>query len=227
MKLSAQIFEPISYQPTAASCVSRFSILWNTVGSRQIKRYNDGVKITKEQESAVIGMVLGDAYLQKTGELNARLRLEQQADHAEYLIWKAHLLPQLFQEKPTFLKRVHPQTHREYSYVRQQSNASPHLGRIRKIFYPDGKKKIPESLPKWLKSDIGFAIWFYDDGYYFKRDRAFYLYLGTVSPEEADIAHGTLEKNFSLKNTILNKKKERVRDLFSCERAGKKSCTSF
>lgn len=153
-------------------------------------------------------MVLGDAYLQKTGELNARLRLEQQADHAEYLIWKAHLLPQLFQGKPTFLKRVHPQTHREYSYVRQQSNASPHLGRIRKIFYPDGKKKIPESLPKWLKSDIGFAIWFYDDGYYFKRDRAFYLYLGTVSPEEADIAHGTLEKNFSLKNTILNKKKK-------------------
>jgi hypothetical protein len=171
-------------------------------------RYNDGVKITKEQESAIIGMVLGDAYLQKTGELNARLRLEHRGDHAEYLVWKARLLPQLFQGKPTFLKRIHPQTHREYSYVRQQSNAGSYLGRIRKIFYPDGRKKIPKSLSRWLKSDIGFAIWFYDDGYYFKRDRAFYLYLGTVSPEEANSAHETIERNFDLRNTILNKKKK-------------------
>lgn len=151
-------------------------------------------------------MVLGDAYLQKTGELNARLRLEHQADHAEYLIWKAQLLPQLFQGKPTFLDRVHPQTHRTYSYVRQQSNASAYLGKIRKLFYPDGKKKIPESLARWLKSEIGFAIWFYDDGHYFVRDRAFYLYLGAVSLAEAEIVHKTLEKNFDLKNTILNKK---------------------
>ena len=151
-------------------------------------------------------MVLGDAYLQKTGELNARLRLEHRADHAEYLIWKASLLPQLFQGKPIFLDRVHPQTHRTYSYVRQQSNAGPYLGKIRKVFYPDGKKKIPESLPKLLKSDIGFAIWFYDDGHYFLRDRAFYLYLGTVSLHEAEIVHETLGKNFDLKNIILNKR---------------------
>jgi hypothetical protein len=150
-------------------------------------------------------MVLGDAYLQKTGELNARLRLEHQADHAEYLIWKAKLLPQLFQGKPTFLNRIHPHAHRTYSYVRQQSNASAYLRKIRKLFYPDGKKKFPSSLSKWLKSDIGFAIWFYDDGHYFVRDRAFYLYLGTVSLAEANIVHETLEKNFDLKNTILNK----------------------
>ena len=164
--------------------------------------------MTKIQESAIVGMILGDAYLQKTGELNARLRLEHRADHADYLIWKAHLLPQLFQGKPTFLKRIHPQTHQTYSYVRQQSNASPYLGKMRKLFYPYGKKKFPESLTEWLKSDIGFAIWFYDDGYYFLRDRAFYLYLGTVSRREARIVHETLEKNFDLENTILDKGKK-------------------
>ena len=160
-------------------------------------------------------MVLGDAYLQKTGELNARLRFEHRSDHAKYLVWKTHLLPQLFQGKPTFLKRVHPQTHRTYSYVRQQSNAGPYLGKIRKLFYPDGKKKIPESLTKWLKSDIGFAIWFYDDGYYFARDRAFYLYLGTVSFEEAEIVHRALQKNFNLQNTILNKRKKGYNQMVS------------
>ena len=99
------------------------------------------MKINKEQESALIGMVLGDAYLQKTGERNARIRLEHRADHSEYLVWKTRLLPQLFQGKPIFLNRKHPKTQRIYSYVRQQSNASPYVGKIRKLFYPDGKKK--------------------------------------------------------------------------------------
>ena len=153
-------------------------------------------------------MVLGDAYLQKTGTLNARLRLEHRADHREYLIWKTQLLPHLFQGAPTFLDRVHPNTHRTYSYVRQQSNASPYLGKIRMLFYPDGKKKIPESLARWLKSDIGFAVWFYDDGYYYVRDRSLYLYLGTVTRHEAEIAHATLRTNFDLHSTITDKKQK-------------------
>lgn len=166
------------------------------------------MKINKEQESALVGMVLGDAYIQKTGEQNARLRLEHQADHSEYLIWKTRLLPQLFQGKPVFLRRIHPETHRMYFYVRQQSNASPLLGKIRKVFYPDGKKEIPESLGKWLRSDIGFAIWFYDDGYFYVRDRSLYLYLGTVSEREAKIVQATLRKNFDLRNTIADKGKK-------------------
>lgn len=166
------------------------------------------MKINKEQESALVGMVLGDAYLQKTGEHNARLRLEHRADHSEYLVWKVRLLPKLFQGKPVFLQRIHPQTHRTYSYVRQQSNASPLLGKFRTLFYADGKKKIPESLSARLKSDIGFAIWFYDDGYFYVRDRSLYLYLGTVSEREARIAQATLRKNFDLKSTIANKGKK-------------------
>jgi hypothetical protein len=162
--------------------------------------------INKEQQSALVGMVLGDAYLQKTGARNARLRLEHRADHAEYLVWKTRLLPHLFQGKPVLLKRVHPKTGRTYSYVRQQSNASPILGKLRTLFYGNGKKAIPEQLEKLLKSDIGFAIWFYDDGYYFARDRAFYLYLGRVSKREAGIARDALERDFGLKSTILDKK---------------------
>ena len=40
----------------------------------------------------------------------------------------------LFQGKPVFLDRVHPKTNTTYHYVRQQSNASPVLGKIRTIF---------------------------------------------------------------------------------------------
>ena len=166
------------------------------------------MKINQEQESALIGMILGDAYVQKTGSRNARLRLEQQAAHREYLIWKTHLLKGLFQGKPTMLKRIHPKTQKTYSYVRQQSNASPYLGKLRALFYPNGKKQIPEKLYQWLVSDIGFAVWFYDDGYYYVRDRSLYLYLGTVSRKEATIAKDVLRKRFNLQSTIADKGKK-------------------
>jgi hypothetical protein len=164
--------------------------------------------INKEEQSAAIGMILGDGYLQKTGARNARLRLEHRADHAEYLVWKTRLLPKLFQGKAAFLKRMHPKTKHSYSYVRQQSNASPWLGKLRSLFYGEGRRTIPQNLPKLLKSDIGFAVWFYDDGYYFVRDRAYYLYLGTVRQEEAETARVTLNRNFGLKSRVLNKKQK-------------------
>lgn len=164
------------------------------------------MKLTKEQEAAIIGMILGDGYLQPTGQKNARLRLEHKADHAQYLAWKAKLLPQLFQGPPVFLKRIHPITKKEYAYVRQQSNSSPVLGKLRNIFYPGGKKQIPKDLAKYLKSPIAIAIWYFDDGYYYPRDHCAYIYLGRVSAEEAEIARAAIRSCFDLQARILDKK---------------------
>ena len=102
------------------------------------------MNLTKRQQSAVIGMILGDGYLQATGAKNARLRLEQSVKQNDYLLWKAALLPVLFQGKPVLLNPIHPKTKATYQYARQQSNASPVLGDLRKLFYPRGCKKIPD-----------------------------------------------------------------------------------
>ncbi len=166
------------------------------------------MRITKNQQAALTGMILGDGYVQATGARNARLRLEHRADHRAYLVWKTKLLPQIFQGKPKMLERIHPHTRRTYYYARQQSNTSPDLGKMRLLFYPNGKKYIPESLSRWLKSDIAFAIWFYDDGYYDAKDRSVYLYLGTVTRREAEYAHDALRDTYNLQNTIVDKKKK-------------------
>jgi len=166
------------------------------------------MKLNKEQEAAIVGMILGDGYLQKTGENNARLLLEHRADHKDYLIWKTKLLPGLFQGHPTFLERRHPFTKRKYKYVRQQSNSSPLLGKFRKIFYPDGKKHIPENLKKFLKSDIALAIWYFDDGYYYPRDKCAYIYLGKVSKKEANTASEAIRENFLIESRVLDKKQK-------------------
>ena len=162
--------------------------------------------LSREQKSILFGTILGDAYLQKTGKKNARLRLEHGGDQKEYLLWKANKLGKFFQGKAKYLERVHPISKRKYSYWRHQSQSTPYLGKLRNIFYPDGKKKIPEDLEKYLTPPM-LAVWYMDDGYYYLRDRCSYLYLGNVSQGEAEIVTQVLLKKFDIVTRIKQKKK--------------------
>lgn len=163
------------------------------------------MRLTNIQKAALVGAILGDGYLQKTGERNARLRFEHSLKQKEYLEWKTELFPKLFQGKLSFLSRVHPKTRRTYEYVRHQSNSSPVLGRFRKIFYPQDRKRIPEDLADWLVHNIALAIWYFDDGYYYPRDHCAYIYLGRVSQPEAQIANHALKNCFDLNSRVLDK----------------------
>lgn len=163
-------------------------------------------KLTTKQKSVLYGAVLGDGYLQKTGLKNARLRLEHGAKQKDYLFWKANTLALLFQGKPKKVERVHPLTKKKYSYWRHQSQTNAFLGKIRKIFYPQGKKVIPESIAEYL-NPTSFAIWFMDDGYYYQRDKCGYLYLGNITLKEAENLKNALEKKLQLSVRCLKKKK--------------------
>lgn len=164
------------------------------------------MEIPRIQRDILIGTVLGDAYLQKTGEKNARLRLEHGAKQKEYLFWKVNNLRQFFQGKPKYLERMHPITKRTYQYWRHQSQSTPVLGKLRKIFYPEGKKRIPDGIQKLL-TPRSVAVWYMDDGYYYARDRCAYIYLGNVQREEAERVQRAFDKKFDITTRVLVKKK--------------------
>lgn len=164
--------------------------------------------LTKKQQAALVGMILGDGYLQKTGTRNARLRLEHSWKQKDYLEWKIKLLPQLFQGKPKKVERVHPISKRKYVYYRIQSNASPYLGKLRKVFYPENKKVIPENLERYLRHVLGLVVWYCDDGYYYPRDRHSILYLGKVSVKEGKITQRIFRKFIGIQGRIKDKKEK-------------------
>jgi len=164
------------------------------------------ISLSRKQKSILFGIILGDGYLQKTGKKNARLRLEHGGNQKEYLLWKVKELGKFFQSKPKYLERIHAVSKRKYSYWRHQSQSTPYLGKLRNIFYPDGKKKIPEDLERYL-TPITLAVWYMDDGYYYLRDRCSYLYLGNVSQQEAEIVAQTLLKKFDIVTRVKSKKK--------------------
>ncbi len=164
------------------------------------------MRLTKKQQAVLVGTVLGDAFLQKTGAENARLRFEHSSKQKEYLFWKMGIFPRLFQNKPTYIKRTHPKTGRTYSYVRVQSDSSPSLGKWQRVFYPHGKKYIPENLSEIITEPLAIAVWYMDDGYYYGKDRNSYIYLGRVSKQEAQSAKNAVVNTCGARARVYDKK---------------------
>ena len=173
------------------------------------------MKFSKEQKAILVGTILGDAYVQKTGDRNARLRFEHGHKQKDYLFWKVSQFPKLFQGKPKYLERRHPLSHQIYKYWRHQSNSTPELGKWRTVFYSNGKKHMPENLADLLKDPMSLAVWYMDDGYYYDRDKVSYIYLGRVDKKEAEIAKTVIENNFKIFSRVLDKKQKGFAIYFS------------
>lgn len=171
--------------------------------------------MNSRKKAILIGMILGDAYLQKTGEKNARIRLEHCEKQKDYLEWKGSQFPEFFLGKPSEIKRFNPVFKKEYKYIRWQSNASPEIGKFRQIFYQNGQKIIPEELSKLLTLPLSLAVWFMDDGYFYPRDKMAYIYIPKLSIEEQERLLETLKNNFSLEVKIKVKKRGNLVLVFS------------
>lgn len=171
--------------------------------------------LTRKQEAILIGSLLGDAFLQKTGAQNARLRYEHGGKQKEYLLWKMKAFPRLFQGKPSHLTRAHPTTKATYEYWRAQSSATPEFGKWCAVFYPEGKKRIPANVAEFLMEPLALAVWYMDDGYYNPKDKNSFLYLGRISREETEYACEALAKNFGLSPRAYDKKQKGMALYFS------------
>lgn len=143
------------------------------------------MELNSRQRDILYGMLLGDAYLQKTGSANARLRLEHSFKQLALMAWKFSELEHIFQSEPKRLERIHPATGRVNKYVRVQSYAFPFLGKLREQFYAeDGVKQLPENLEDMLASPLTIAVWYMDDGHYDQRDKSARFYLQAFEPEQ-------------------------------------------
>jgi hypothetical protein len=164
------------------------------------------MQLTKKQTNVLLGTILGDGFLQKTGKKNARLRLEHSQKQSDYVLWKGNIFGRLFQGKPSYLKRVHPESKATYEYCRWQSSSGPALGKWQRYFYPQGKKTVPNDIGSFLTEPIALAVWYMDDGYFNKTDGNSHIYLGRVTRPEAEILQKVALENFGIEAKIYDKK---------------------
>ena len=163
--------------------------------------------MTKRQKQIVIGTILGDAYLQKTGKENARLRLEHGIKQKDYIFWKYKELEKYMQDKPKKLVRFNPVFKKEYIYYRCQSHSSPIFGKLRRKFYLDSKKIIPSDIKQLLNEPLVLAVWYMDNGYYYHRDNIASIYLSNFDKNSLNLLLKVFEENFNLFPILKIKKK--------------------
>ena len=162
----------------------------------------------KKQREVLIGLVLGDGFLQATGKKNARLRLEHSAKQKSYLEWKYEVLKNFMQAPPKYIKRFNPVWQRAYEYYRCQTHATPYLGKLKRLFYDGNRKVIPENIQSLLKAPQSLAVWYMDDGNLYHRDKTAEIYLPIYQNVELQRLVATLKANFGLEPKIKIKKKK-------------------
>lgn len=177
--------------------------------------------MNSRKKAILVGMILGNVHLQKTGMKNARIKLEHSEKQKDYLIWKGEQFSEFFQGKPKRLVRFNPVCKKKYVYWRWQSNASPEIGKFHRLFYHNGKKTLPQELSSILVSPLSVAIWFMDDGYFYPRDRKAYIYIPKYSHQELERLITVLKNNFSLEAKIKIKKRGNLVLVFSVQETKK------
>jgi len=161
--------------------------------------------MNERERSIVVGCVLGDGFLQMTGIRNARLRLEHSAKQRSYIAWKWAELKRYVQDRPKRMTRYNPIWRNTYLYYRCQSHSSPQFGKLCAQFYTDHHKRIPVSINKLL-TPLACAVWYMDDGYYYRRDRTAYIYLSHLSQQDIMRLTQALREKFNLSPRLEKKK---------------------
>jgi len=121
--------------------------------------------LSPHQLSAVIGMLLGDAYLNgKARDLN----ITHGAAQVEYLSYKQHLLANLGTSTNHIRRSTVCDDRRGNTYqkVRWGSKQLPVIGWLRTLWRDSvtGRRIIPRDLVNRFFSDFSLAIWYMDDG---------------------------------------------------------------
>jgi len=162
--------------------------------SREIRDLQDRLKITPKQRDVIIGSILGDACLDANvyGK-NYRLQVIQSQKQKAYIDWKFKIFQNWCISEPKFQSRTKSWRFRTVSH--------PSLTEYRRLFYPEGKKRIPSDIDRILKSPLSLAVWFMDDGTKGPRNG---LTLNSQSFTRADNLKLSvcLERNFGLKTSL-------------------------
>lgn len=161
------------------------------------------MKYSKDKTGLLVGMLLGDAYLTKTGCLGIGHSIKQK----DYLLYKKDRLKYFFTFSYT---ERYCGENKQYLECFIRSNITPYLKLMRKIWYKPNKVLSKKMVYKI--SEEGLAYWYLDDGsLLFQRDkekkiesRKGYLNTQGFSYEENVLLQEVLKNKFDI-NTKIHK----------------------
>lgn len=134
-------------------------------------------QVSPEVQSAIVGMILGDASVIRAPSGNGYLQFRHASRQKQYALYKADILREL-----THVQCLDndgypdPRTGKCYPFVNIRTRQHPFYTRLREAFYPTSHKVVD---PFWLRKldERGLAIWYFDDG----TSKEYHCYLATLA----------------------------------------------
>lgn len=154
--------------------------------------------MTKTQKDIIVGTILGDSYIQLSPSGRTHLQIKHADRYKEYVFWMHNNLKDLF---PTSIPRQRKDNFQWYV----NSSFSNELNELHTLFYVDGRKTIPKEIGELLRSPLGLAVWFMDDGtldYRLKDHCAFHLCTNCFTREETQRLIDVLYSNFGIISSL-------------------------
>ena len=119
--------------------------------STDIRNLKNRIKITDVQKAVVIGSILGDGNLSGNwSKTNYRLKISHSVKQRAYLWWKYEILKDFILTKPQVYEKTKSVSFRTISHNE--------FTEFYKLFYPLGKKVIPQNIEELIKNPITIAI---------------------------------------------------------------------
>ncbi len=115
------------------------------------------VNLTREEQSVVVGSLLGDGYIDKHNSLQIEHGIEQ----IDYVDWKFQMLRSIAGKSPRIVSRFDARNRKIYRSVRFYTRCV--MGDFRRMFYDGNRKIVPGNLSEML-DNLALAVWFMDDG---------------------------------------------------------------
>lgn len=114
--------------------------------------------INKECQQVVIGIILGDGYLYPRGILQVE---HAKKDH-EYVLWKHQIMSSIVSGSVSDVKRLDKINNKTNYSCRFYTK--PVFSEYRNLFFPNGKKIVPNNIDQLLNTPLALATLFMDDG---------------------------------------------------------------
>lgn len=136
----------------------------NGVGKLRGRRNKDIHFLTDFQKEVIYGHLLGDGSIIKPkGSVNAHFQITRVNTDEDYLSWTFNILKNFCNyTKYSYRERFDKRTQKIYKSFSFDTRNFPEFTKIYNIWYPNGKKIIPNGL---VLTPTILAIWIADDGH--------------------------------------------------------------
>ena len=165
----------------------------------------DNLVLSKLQKEILVGLLLGDGCLESTKNSQvARLKVDQSLKQSEFVQWLYETFKDFVHTPPKLKQRIRDD--KRYSELVFNTLTHSSFKSFYDLFYPKGKKVVPESINQFLTT-TAFAVWFMSDGS-IKSKECKGRILNTQSFIRADIERLTtvLKDKFNLNSSIRTQK---------------------